>query len=120
MQGNLPPEAQEKLEELQELQGTAQELAVQKAQTETELQEAKEALEHLGQLDDDTEVYQEVGELMVKTTTDDAHDDLTERRDSLEQRVEALGRQEERIEERFEELQSDLQEVLGGLSDLAG
>ena len=30
MQGNLPPEAQEKLEQLQDLQETAQEVAVQK------------------------------------------------------------------------------------------
>ena len=35
MQGNLPPEAQEKLEELQDLQEKAQQVAAQKQQAET-------------------------------------------------------------------------------------
>jgi len=35
MQGNLPPEAQEKIEELQDLQESAQQVAAQKQQAET-------------------------------------------------------------------------------------
>ena len=45
MQGNLPPEAQEKLEELQDLQETAQRVAVQKQQAESTLNESETALE---------------------------------------------------------------------------
>ena len=45
MQGNLPPEAQEKLEQLQDLQDTAQQVAVQKNQAETQLTESENALE---------------------------------------------------------------------------
>lgn len=120
MQGNLPPEAQEKLEELQELQGTAQQLAVQKSQAETSLAETETALDHLSEIDDDTEMYQAVGELLVETSHTDATEDLTERKQSLERQVEALERQEERIQTQFEELQGELQQVLGGLGDLAG
>lgn len=120
MQGNLPPEAQEKLEELQQLQGTAQQLAVQKSTAETQLAEATNALEHLDEIEEDTGMYQEVGELLVETTHDEAVEELTERKETLERRVQALDRQEERIQTQFESLQGELQQLLGGLGDLAG
>ncbi len=120
MQGNLPPEAQEKLEELQELQGSAQQLAVQKSTAEAQLAETEAALEHLDEIDDDTDMYQEVGELLVETNHGDASEDLTGRKESLERRVQALERQEERIQKQFESLQTELQQLLGGMGDLAG
>jgi len=45
MQGNLPPEAQEKIEDLQDLQETARQVAMQKQQAETTLSESRAALE---------------------------------------------------------------------------
>ncbi|MFC5970709.1 prefoldin subunit beta [Halomarina salina] len=114
MQGNLPPEAQEKIEDLQDLQDTARNVAMQKQQAESTLQESKTALDQLEDIDEDTTMYQEVGELLVQTNYDDANDDLEEKVDSLEVRVETLNKQEERVQERFEELQQELQEMLQG------
>ena len=114
MQGNLPPEAQEKIEELQDLQETAQQVAVQKQQAESQLTETKTALEELEGLDSDTTMYREVGELMIKTEYADAEENLNEKSDSLEIRVETLQKQEQRVREQFEKLQSELQEMLGG------
>ena len=81
MQGNLPPEAQEKIEELQDLQDTAQQVAAQKEQAQTSLQESKTALETLEDLDDGLEMYREVGELLVETEYDDAYEALEEKVD---------------------------------------
>jgi prefoldin beta subunit len=123
MQGNLPPEAEEKIEELRDLQQTAQEVAVQKGQAETELEEAQNAQAALEDLDGDTEMYREVGELLVETTFDDAEADIDSRISDLEVRVETLERQEGRVQERFEELQSELEELLegaGGGGPMAG
>lgn len=120
MQGNLPPEAQEKIEELRELQGTAQELAIQKSTAEGKLQETEQALEQLESIDPETEMYQEVGELLIATEYDDAQSDLEERQENLERQVEALERQEERIETQFESLQSELQQLLSGADGLGG
>jgi prefoldin beta subunit len=114
MQGNLPPEAQEKIEELQDLQDTARQVAMQKQQAETTLSESRAALDQLEDIDEDTTMYQEVGELLVKTDYEDAVDDLEEKVDSLEIRVETLEKQEERVQEQFEELQGELQQMLGG------
>ncbi len=114
MQGNLPPEAQEKIEELQGLQETAQTVAVQKQEAESTLNESKTALEQLEKIDEDTQMYRQVGELLVETTYDEAEDDLEEKVDSLEIRLETLEKQEDRIQQQFERLQEDLEELLGG------
>ena len=112
MQGNLPPEAQEKIEELQDLQETTEQLAAQKGQAETSLNEAKTALDALEDIDEDATMYREIGELMVKTDYADASESLSEKVDSLEVRVEQLAKREERTHEQFEELQEELQQML--------
>ena len=66
MQGNLPPEAQEKIEQLQDLQETAQQVAVQKQEAETGLTEAQNALDELENIDEETTMYRSVGELLVE------------------------------------------------------
>ena len=114
MQGNLPPEAQDKLETLQDLQETAQEVAEQKQGAETALTEAESALEALEDVDDGTQMYREVGELLIETDHDDATEQLEEKIDSLEVRVEQLGKQETKVQDKFESLQDELQEMLGG------
>ncbi|GGM68557.1 hypothetical protein GCM10009017_18460 [Halarchaeum rubridurum] len=120
MQGNLPPEAQEKLEELQDLQEKAQTVAAQKQQAETQLSEAETALDELDEIDEDTVMYREVGELLVQTDYDEAAEDLEEKVDNLEIRVQSLEKQETRVEDQFEELQEELQNMLGGAGGMMG
>ena len=114
MQGNLPPEAQEKLEELQDLQETAQQVAVQKQRAESQLTETQNALEELDGMDEETTMYREVGELLVQTEYDEASENLSEKSDSLEIRVQTLEKQEQRVRDQFETLQQELQEMLSG------
>jgi len=83
MQGNLPPEAQEKIEQLQDLQETAQQVAVQKQEAETGLTEAQNALDELENIDEETTMYRSVGELLVETDYDQAEEDLADNVDSL-------------------------------------
>ncbi|WP_331236222.1 prefoldin subunit beta [Natronorarus salvus] len=120
MQGNLPPEAQEKLEQLQGLQETAQQVAVQKNQAETQLREARTAVQALEGADEDTTMYREAGELLIETDYESANADLEERIDSLEVRVETLEKQEERVEGQFEKLQEELQNLLSGAGGPGG
>jgi len=120
MQGNLPPEAQEKLETLQDLQETAQNVAEQKQQTETQLNDTETALEALDGVDAESVMYREVGELLIETEYDAAADQLEDKQESLEVRVEQLTKQEERVQERFESLQEELQEMLSGAGGPGG
>jgi len=91
MQGNLPPEAhRRKIEQLQDLQETAQEVAVQKQEAESGLTEAQNALDELENIDEGTTMYRNVGELLVETDYDQAEEDLEEKVDTLEIRLETL------------------------------
>jgi len=112
MQGSLPPEAQEKIEELQDLQETSQQVAAQKQQAESTLNESQTALETLEDVDGDVSMYREVGDLFVETDYDEAYEELEDKVSSLEVRVEQLGKQEERVRSQFEELQTELQQML--------
>jgi len=114
MQGNLPPEAQEKIEELQGLQETAQEVAVQKQETESSLTDAQNALDELDGIDEETKMYRNVGELLVETDYETAEEALEDKVDTLEIRLETLEKQEGRVQEQFERLQGELEELLGG------
>ena len=117
MQGSIPPEAQETLEELQQLQEQAQQVVVQKNNAEQSLQEAENANEVLDTLDEDATMYQEVGSLLVETDYESAREELTQKIQQLEIRVETLGKQEDRVQSQFEKLQSELRDKLG---DVAG
>jgi prefoldin beta subunit len=114
MQGNLPPEAQEKVEELQDLQETAQQVAMQKQQAEQSLNESQAALDALEDVDEGATIYREAGELLVEADYDGAKEQLAEKISSLEVRVESLEKQENRVREQFEDLQQELQRLLGG------
>ncbi|ELZ00166.1 prefoldin subunit beta [Natrialba asiatica] len=120
MQGNLPPEAQEKIEQLQDLQETAQQVAVQKQETESGLTEAQNAQNELENIDEDTTMYRQVGDLLVETDYDAAEDDLDEKVDSLELRLETLEKQEDRVQDQFESLQDELEDLLGGAGGMGG
>lgn len=120
MQGQLPPEAQETVEELQERQEKAQQIATQRQQVEAALDDAESALDALDDVDEDTTMYREVGDLRVKTEQETAETEIGDRVDTLEVRVQALENQEEQIKERFDGLQQELQELMSGLGGGGG
>ena len=113
MQGNIPPEAQETLEELQSLQEQAQQIVLQRNEAERSLEQAKNANDVLDDVDEDATMYRRVGELLIETDYDAADEDLQDRIGSLEIRVETLKKQEERVQSQFENLQNELRSKLG-------
>lgn len=113
MSSELPPQIQNQLAQLQQLQQQAQALAVQKNQVEISLKETELALEELGKLGDDAVVYRAIGDLLIKTERDKTRDALIEKKDTLGLRVQTLARQEERIQKRFQQLQEQLKQAIG-------
>jgi prefoldin beta subunit len=108
----LPPQIQEQLARLQQLQQTLQAVSSQKQQLEIEASETDRALAELDKLDDSAVVYKSIGSLLVKSNRQTLITELKERKDLLGTRVTVLGRQEERTKERMKELQDKLQEKL--------
>lgn len=110
----LPPQVQEQLVRLQQLQQTLQSVVSQKQQLELELSETDKALTELEKSTDETPVYKSVGSILVKSNRQGLLTELKERKELLTTRVTVLGKQEERTRERLKESQEKLQERLQG------
>jgi len=108
----LPPQVQERLLRLQQLQQTLQAVLTQKQQLELERTETEQALSELGKLDDSAVVYKSIGSLLVKTEKAKVTTELSERKDFLNMRIDVLGKQEERLRTQVKELQTKLQRDL--------
>ena len=108
----LPPQLQEQLVRLQQLQQTLQSVATQKQQVELELNETDKALAELEKSTDDTPVYKSVGSILVKSNKQTLLTELKERKELMTTRVTVLGKQEERTRERLKEVQEKIQERL--------
>jgi prefoldin beta subunit len=108
----LPPQLQEQLGRLQQLQQTLQAVMTQKQQLEIEASETDKAVLELDKVTDQTPVYKSVGSLLIKSDRQALLAELKERKELLGTRVTVLGRQEERTKERIKELQEKLQEKL--------
>lgn len=110
----LPPQVQEQLVRLQQLQQTLQSVSAQKQQLDAELNETDKALAELEKSTDETPVYKSVGAILVKSNRQNLLTELKERKELLTTRVTVLGKQEERTRERLKEAQEKLQERLQG------
>ena len=113
MTAELPPQVQNQIAQLQQIQQQIQALAMQKSQIEAMQKESKMALDELDRLTDDAVIYRNVGELVIKTTREDSIAKLKDREETLSLRLQSISRQEERLTSRFKQLQEQLQQVLG-------
>ena len=108
----IPPQLQEQLQRLQQLQQTLETVVAQRQQLELESMEVNRALAELEKIPDDGLVYKSVGALLVKAEKKKVVDELVERKELLATRVAVLQRQQTRADERLKELQRTIQERL--------
>jgi prefoldin beta subunit len=108
----LPPQVQEELVRLQQLQQTLQAVVAQKQQLEMDMTETDRALTELEKVTGETPVYKSVGSILVKADKQVLLSELKDRKELLNTRVTVLGRQEERTRERIKDIQQKLQEKL--------
>jgi len=111
--GQLPPQVQERLQRLQNLQNTLQQLLVQKQRIEIELMESTKALETLGEVSSESKVYKSVGAVLVEKPKDDVVKELEERKEFLDMRMKVIAKQEDKTREKMTGLQETLQKELG-------
>jgi prefoldin beta subunit len=112
----LPPQIQERLLRLQQLQQTLQSVLAQKQQVEIELTEIEQALSELQKMTDDAVIYKAIGSLLVKAEKAKITADLNERKELLNTRATVLGKQEERLRPQIKDLQTKLQQDLSPVS----
>jgi prefoldin beta subunit len=112
----LPPQVQQRLLRLQQLQQTLQAVLTQKQQLELELTEVEQALSELGNLTEGAVIYKSIGSLLVKSKKSKVTTELNERKELLNMRVSVLGKQEERLRTQAKDLQTKLQRDLRPIS----
>jgi len=120
MSGELPPQIQNQLAQLQQLQQQAQAVMTQKGQIEGLIRETEAALKELGKSADDAVIYKSVGELLFKADKLKLTEELKERKDMMDIRQKTMAKQEERIQGRFTQLQEQLKMSLGQMPPKGG
>jgi prefoldin beta subunit len=120
MSGELPPQIQNQLAQLQQLQQQAQAVMTQKTQIEGLIRELDAALKELEKSSEDATIYKSVGELLFKAEKPKLTEELKERRDMMDLRLKTMTKQEERISSRFTQLQEQLKLSLGQIPPKGG
>jgi len=115
----LPPQIQQRLLRLQQLQQTLQGVMAQKQQLEMQLTEVEQATGELEKLDETAVIYKSIGALLIKSEKDKVTTELTDRKELLTMRVDVLAKQEERLRTQVKDLQDKLQQDLRPVSGSA-
>jgi len=112
----LPPQIQQRLLRLQQLQQTLQGVMAQKQQLELQLTEVEQAISELEKMAETAVIYKSIGALLVKAQKTQVTTELSERKELLKMRVDVLGKQEERLRTQVKDLQEKLQRDLRPVS----
>lgn len=118
--GKLPPNIQEKISRLQQLQNTLQQLILQKQRLDLERNESERALKTLDDVTSETKVYKSAGAILVEKDRDDIVKELKERLEFLEMRSKVLTKQEGNTRKRLTSIQESLQKELNLGSNARG
>ena len=106
----LPPQVQERLLRLQQLQQTLQTVLAQKQQVDMEKTEVEQTVAELEKTANDAVVYKATGSLLIKAEKAKITEELAEKKEMLDTRSTVLTRQEERLRSQVKEAQAKLQE----------
>ncbi len=120
MAERLPPEVQQQIVKLQQLQAQLNQVVTEKNVLEQELREVSRALEVLKDVPEDGEVFRVAGHLLVKVKKSDAEKELSERKELIELRLKTLEKQESLLRQQISELQTKIQRSLSGAGGAGG
>lgn len=113
MSTELPPQVQNQIAQLQQLQQQAQALLSQKSQIEMMIRETESAVKELEASPEGAVIYKSVGEVLFKADRAKLIEEFNEKKEVLDLRLKTLAKQEERIQKRFTQLQDQLKVSLG-------
>ena len=107
----ISPEAAKKIQELQILEQTVQNILMQRQAFLLELNETNLALEEMKAAD--KEIYKIVGQIMFKTSKDEVEKDLKSKKEILDLKSKNLEKQENSMKERLGRLREELMKSMG-------
>jgi len=110
----IPPNVQQQLLRLQQLQQTLSALLAEKQRLEAELAEINNALEELEKVDESAVVYKAVGPILVKANKDKLTVELKDKKELTETRLKILEKQDAKMRTQIESVQKDIQRIMSG------
>jgi len=106
-------ELQKELAQFQQLQDQFQMFSGQRAQMELQLRELDSTLDKLKDVDESTQLYQNLGSVLIQVKDKNSLvDELTDRKETIDRRVESMKQQEERLKQRLESMGTELNNKL--------
>ncbi len=115
MAERLPPDVQQQLVKLQQLQTQLNQVMTERALLQQELRDIARALDILKGIPEDAEVYRSSGHLLIRISKSDAEKELNERKELIELRLKTLDKQESLIRQQISELQSKINQAVASL-----
>ncbi|MCD6512986.1 MAG: prefoldin subunit beta [Thermoplasmata archaeon] len=109
----LPPQVQNQLQQLQQLQQQFEMVVQQRLQIDVKMRENQTAIEEINKAEEGIPIYKTIGNLIISAKKDEIIKELQEEQESLDVRKKALEAQEKRLKEKIDELQNKIQEALG-------
>lgn len=109
----LSPAQQEQLLRFRKLEQVIQNLRIQLSEIDRAISEMEATKKELQKLNNETQVWKNVGSVMFPKKAQDVLKELTERGELLEIQRKTISSQEKQNLERFEELQKRLTQELG-------
>ncbi|MGQ0537002.1 MAG: prefoldin subunit beta [Methanobacteriota archaeon] len=112
----IPPQIQNQLVKLQELQRQAQLVIAQRQQLELSVRELDRTITELEKADEKAVLYKSVGSLLVRAKDKAAVvSETKEQKETAEVRLQSAKRQEDKLKQSLTSLQKELQASLQGL-----
>ncbi|HIP66583.1 MAG TPA: prefoldin subunit beta [Candidatus Nanopusillus sp.] len=108
----LPPEVSQKLEQFEALRQTLYAILMQKQKLKQQYDEIENAINELEKIEPNKKVYKMVGNVMIEKDKDSLINELKEKKEVLEIRLQSLEKQEQKLKEKLEKLQDELEKLL--------
>jgi len=102
----MDKQTQEKIQHLQILEQTLQNLLIQKQAFQFELSETTSALEEIKNTKD--EVYKLIGQVMIKSSKKEIEKNLEHKKELLNLRINSIDKQEEKLKKDTESIRSEV------------
>lgn len=111
---NLPPEAQQMLQQLQQQQQTLQQLNNKKQQLEMQKNEVQKAIDELDKTEGEKKVFKVAGPVLIESNKDDLQDEMNEKKESIGIKLNSIDKKMSKTEESAIENQQKLQKMVAG------
>ena len=108
----LPPQVQNQLKQLQQLQQQLELFVQQRLQLDIRLKETDNALDELQKLKGEEPIYKNIGNIIIKADKETIIKELNEDMGTTKLRKKSVEDQETKLKEKIEELQEKIQTAL--------